>query len=253
MPVRLTKAVKVILIACVATFVIQQTVDQFLGGNLLGWLGLIPAGFVFDLKLWQLFTYSFLHADVMHLVLNMLMLVFIGSELELAWGSARFVRYYFLCSMSGGILYLLLQTLVWKGTGLQVPMVGSSGGIYGLLMAYGLLFGERVLLFMLLFPMKAKHFVWILAGVEFFSTVFSGRGGLSSAAHLGGMFAGFAYLWIRASLQIARRNRKQGKPTRRQKKRESKHLKLVINNAKSLRGGASDDDDVNDGGPKTWH
>jgi membrane associated rhomboid family serine protease len=124
-------------------------------------------------------------------------------------------------------------------------MVGASGAIYGCLMAYGLLFGERVLLFMMLFPMKAKHFIWVLAGVEFLSTVFSGRGGLSSAAHIGGMLAGVGYLWFtrnragsRPKARAPAAGRKFALPSKK------KHLKLIVDN---------DSDDDRDPNDKTWH
>src|SRR5262249_44968176 len=104
--------------------------------------------------------------------------------------------------------------------------------------------------FMMLFPMKAKHFIWILAGIEFMSTVFSGRGGLASAAHVGGMAAGFLYLWVWATLSVLKKRRaaqQAGRAVKRAKKRSAaQHLKLVINNDKS-----DDDDDVDS--PRTWH
>ena len=273
MPIRLTRAVKILLIANFVAFIIQQTADQFMGGNLIGWLGLVPYAFVFEHRFWQIFTYAFLHGDVMHLFLNLLMLAFIGGELESFWGTARFVRYYFLCSLSAGVFYLLLQTLMLKGDGLHTPMVGASGAIYGLLMAYGLIFGERVLLFMMLFPMKAKYFVWVLAGLEFFTTVFSPRGGLASAAHLGGMVAGFGFLWTKATLSVMKKNRQdpgsRWNQQRLKKRRASGHLKLVIGNkggtaaddqasgsAKttlSSQGSQLKSDDDADHDPKTWH
>jgi len=255
MPIRLTPAVKALLVACFAMFIVQQTADQFMGADLLGSLGLVPSSFVFDFKIWQIFTYAFLHADVMHLFLNLLMLAFIGGELEATWGTRRFLGYYFLCSVGAGIFYLLLQVFVTRGSGLHTPMVGASGAIYGLLMAYGLIFGERVLLFMMLFPMKAKHFVWILAGVEFMSAVFSGHGGLANIAHLGGMAVGFGYLWIRAAFRVAQKNRAQkasGVQRVKRIQKEGGHLKLIIDNDRDTekpglgRTGK-------DGGPKTWH
>lgn len=251
MHIRLTRVVKILLIAFLAVFVIQHTGDQFFGANFVGWLGLVPAGIVNEHRFWQLFTYPFLHGDVMHLVLNLMMMVSVGGELESTWGSARFLRFFFVCTVSAGIFFLLLQLMVWKDFSLQSPMIGASGGIYGLLMAYGLIFGERVLLFMMLFPMKAKHFVWVLAGIEFLSSVFSGRGGLASAAHLGGMVAGFAYLWSRARLLVARQQwsdyRVQSQKA--QKRRKAKHLKLVIDN----RNEPDSENDDFDNTPKTWH
>jgi membrane associated rhomboid family serine protease len=248
MPIRITPAVKFLLISIFAMFIIQNTVDQFMDGNILGTFGLVPAGFVMQFRFWQLFTYVFLHGDVMHLFLNLMMLAFIGGELEAVWGTKRFSIYFFFCSVMAGIFYLLLQLFISKEGLLYTPMVGASAGIYGLLIAYGLIFGERVLLFMLLFPMKAKHFIWILAAIEFMSTVFSPRGGVASAAHLGGMIAGFGYLYARASWIIAKRRRDEGLSIfgGAKKKKRPKHLKLIINKP-------SDDDEDPDNSPKTWH
>lgn len=255
MPFRLTPAVKALLIACFATFLIQQTADQYFGANLKGLFALVPAGFVIEYRFWQLFTYVFLHDGVMHLFFNLLMLAFIGGELEGTWGTPRFLRYFFFCSSAAGVVYLFIMLLgLSSSASIHSAMLGASGGIYGLLMAYGLIFGERVLLFMLLFPMKAKHFVWILAGVEFMTTLYSQNGALSSVAHLSGMFAGFAYLWVRASWAIRQRQRKARKadPNYQRKKRLKKsknHLKLIIDNEKNL----DVDPDGADQDPKTWH
>ena len=256
MSFRLTRGVKALLVVCVGAFLVQQTADQFFGTHLLSWFALVPAGFALHHRLWQLVTYSFLHGDVMHLFLNLLMLVFIGVELESAWGTARFLRYYFFCSVSAGIVYLLLQLFVGKGMGLYVPMLGASGAIYGLLVAYGLIFGERVLLFMLLFPMKAKHFIWILAAVEFFSSIYSGRSGLASFAHLGGMAAGFAYLWVNATFLLMKKRRKdlvleRGKKVSK-KRPPAKHLKLIVNNKEAVRDFDSKGENDQDN-PPTWH
>ncbi len=254
MPIRLTRAVKALLIICFATFVIQHTVDQFLGGNLLGWFGLIPSAFINDHKIWQLFTYSFLHGDVMHLFLNLMMLAFIGGELEATWGTPRFLRFYFFCSTAAGLFYLFLQLLVLRGSALHVPMVGASGAIYGMLMAYGLIFGERVLLFMMLFPLKAKYFVWILAAIELMTTVFSAHGGMASIAHLGGMFAGFGYLWGRAAFTVMNKNSQLksilNRSSTKKQRIQPKHLKLVINNKNKVEFRSSQDDDDT---PPTFH
>jgi membrane associated rhomboid family serine protease len=256
MPIRLTKAVKYLIIACFAVYVIQWITWAATGGTpITDWFGLSPAGFVMKHRIWQIFTYAFLHGDPIHLFLNLMMLAFIGAELEASWGITRFLRYYFVCSVSAGLVYLILKMIWWGGEGAASDtsvMIGASGAIYGLLMAYGLLFGERVMLFMMLFPMKAKHFIWILALIEFMS-IFpgSGRGAsLSSVAHVAGMAAGFIYLWTWASLSVMRKRRAaaaSGKPLKKGKKRSaSQHLKLVINNEKS-----EDDDDVDT--PRTWH
>ncbi|MBL7716863.1 MAG: rhomboid family intramembrane serine protease [Bdellovibrionales bacterium] len=265
MAIRLTPTVKWIMIACLAGFLVQQTVDQFMGGNLISWLGLVPSQFMIHQRFWQLFTYPFLHADVTHLLMNMIMLLFFGSELESVWGRSFFLKFYFLCAVTSGVVYLLLQAFVWGGEGLGTPMVGASGAIFGLLMAYGLIFGERTMLLMMLIPMKAKYITWIFAGVQLMTVVFSGRNGLSGAAHLTGMITGFVFLWVRAALAVMKK-KNPGKgfgglnlPKFGKKKSASQakgHLRLVIDNDSAKKEGyptvkvEADDDDSD---PKTWH
>jgi membrane associated rhomboid family serine protease len=262
-PIRLTPAVKFFLISCVAMFVLQQGADRFFGANLLGWLALVPSGFVMGLKVWQIFTYVFLHGDVSHLLLNMLMLAFVGGELEVLWGTRRFLQYFFTCSTAAGLLYLFFQLLLWRDTGLNQPLVGASGGIFGLLVAYGLIYAERTLLFMMIFPMKARHFVLVLAGVEFLSTIFAQTGGgvLSGIAHLGGMGAGFISLWLKASAKLRARTGKSGGgfglnlPGKSKKKTSAAHLKLVVNQKDRPKGKGDGDSDGpgGSGNPPVWH
>lgn len=252
---RITPAVKVILITAFVSFLLQQTIDKFFGGSVLTFFGLVPYDVVLRLRFWQIFTYPFLHGDVLHLVFNLLMLVMIGSELEALWKTPLFLRFYFFCTTSAAFFYLLIQLLLKNNSSLFVPMVGASGGIFGMLVAYGILFGERMMLFMLIFPMKAKHFIWILAGIEFMTTVFSGSNGLAGVAHLGGMFGGFLYLWGKA-LWIVTKRRKQQQQIEKGKRKNTKdikHLKLVIDNDKKK---SKDDSDFSGGGgsnPTTWH
>ena len=111
MPIRLSDTLKKLLILYVGVFVVQQTIDQFFGGNLRSWFALIPLQ-VLQGKIWQVFTYSFLHADVMHLLLNCLVLAFAGGELEAIWGKKKFLFYYFFCSTMAGVFYLLLQLIL---------------------------------------------------------------------------------------------------------------------------------------------
>jgi membrane associated rhomboid family serine protease len=256
MPIRLTPAVKAIMIACFAAFLVQKTGDSFFHTSIGYYFALTPDLAVNHHYLWQLFTYAFLHADPMHLFFNLLMLAFIGSELEMIWGRAKFLRFYFFCSVMAGITYLVIAMLTDQTAS---PMVGASGGIYGLLMAYGLIFSERVLLFMMLFPMKAKQFVWVLAGIEFMSTVFSAHNAWGSVAHLGGMAAGFGLLWGKAAWKVYQRRRVEFVESRRrnQRRKASNHLRLVVNKtpqppSKGKGKGSSGDQD-SDGTPTTWH
>jgi membrane associated rhomboid family serine protease len=141
-----------------------------------------------------------------------------------------------------GLFYCLLSRVM----GAPGVMIGSSGGIYGLLVAYGILFKERVMLFMMLFPMKAKHFVWILAGVEFLSSISYGRSGIMSFAHLAGMGAGYLFLYGRATWNVFIKQRKEGWASTQRIKRVkgASHLKLVKNERPGSSGSKDD---------RTWH
>ncbi len=228
MPViRLTTVVKWLLIFNVGFFLIQLFSDTFFGTSILEIFALVPAHVFQKATLWQFLTYMFFHADLFHILFNMLILWMIGSELEQQWGSRFFLKYYFICGLSGGFIYFFIQ-IFFKGTSTNyIPMMGSSGAIYGLLVAYGIIYSERLLLFMMIFPMKAKHFVLLLAAIEFISTVFYSRSGVANAAHLGGMVVGFSYLFIKAYLRV----RKKRKPfTKKQSKERPSYLKLVVNN-----------------------
>ena len=234
MQIRLSETLKKLLIVFVAVFVIQQNVDQFMGGNLRSWFALIPAQ-VLNGKIWQIFTYTFLHADVMHLVLNCLVLAFLGSDIENLWGTKKFLIYFFFCSSMAGLFYLLVQMVLWNPAYLVMPMVGASGGIYGLLLAFAILFPDRDMLFMMMFPMKARQFMMVLGGIEFMQALFSGQGGLGALAHLSGMASGFLYLYFQAKGIRYKKNQAE-------KKKNPSHLRLVKSDSK---------DDQR--GPKTWH
>lgn len=252
-PPRLTPAVKALCIAMLATFLVQKTADQFFGADLLGLLGLVPQSVVLQGFVWQIVTYVFLQADVTHLILNLLLLVFIGSELESVWGRRRFLLFFFFCSTMAAMTYLALQILPWNGNGWSghQPLTGASGGLYGLLLAYGLVYGDRVLLLMMLFPLKARHFIWVLAGIEFLTGVFSGApgGAMGSFAHLGGMAGGFVYLYGRG-WWLVRQKHRAGQAKGRAKARAG-HLRLVPKGGSSDR--PKDRDAGDDGRPPTWH
>jgi len=245
MHIRLSPTVKMIAIACFAIFVLQHSLERFAGVPVSGIFGLSPYDFLIGHYVWQIFTYPFLHADVLHLFFNLLMVAFIGSDLEWQWGRKKFLALLFTGSTAAGILYLVLQGMVFSSVASRTPLVGISGAVYAMLAAYGMIFGERVMLFMMLFPLKAKHFIWVLAGMELMTSLFSGRGGLSSAAHLAGFAAGWAFIFVERRMAARGSVSPFGKRAQSAKKakRASHHLKLVINK----------DDSDDDTKPKTWH
>jgi membrane associated rhomboid family serine protease len=249
--IRTTPVVRVLLIACISLFLMQLIGDTFLGTHILEVFSLIPYRFYESHYFWQPITYMFMHADLFHILFNMLILWMIGSELEAQWGAKFFTKYYFICGISAAAVYLLVQAFFRGSPTALVPMVGSSGAIYGLLVAYGIIYSERMMLFMMVFPMKAKHFVLVLAAIEFVSTVFYSHSGIANAAHLGGMLAGFVYLFLNAWLRIRAKQRKTGK----KRKVRGKHLRLVVNNEVIKEFEDDDEEDQDNGGPgrPTFH
>lgn len=142
--------------------------------------------------IWQVVTYMFLHSthDPLHILFNMLALWMFGAEIERAWGTRRFLKYYFICGVGAAICVIVVALLFGQG---DVPTLGASGAIYGLLLAFGLMFPD-VTVFFLVFPIKAKYLVIIMGALAFFFSVSGGNSGVSNVAHLGGLLIGYVYL-----------------------------------------------------------
>jgi membrane associated rhomboid family serine protease len=140
---------------------------------------------------WQVVTYSFLHGSIGHLFFNMLGLWMFGGELERVWGGKRFVQFY-----AASVLAAAATQLVVTFDGPPYPTIGASGGIFGLLLAFGMMFPNRTIVPLFPpIPMKAKVFVAIFGGLELLFGVFGAASGIAHFAHLGGMLGG--YLMIR--------------------------------------------------------
>ncbi len=188
----LPAGVRWLLISNIALFVIYFFVNRTEGAQFFLLLSLVPQAVVRHFAIWQLFTYMFLHDPngFSHILFNMLTLWMFGTDLERQWGTKRFLTYYFVCGVGAGICVVIINLLFGE---MNARVIGASGAIYGLLLAFGLLYPDRTLLFSFLFPIKAKYFVMILGAIAFLSS-FSVNGGLSNVAHLGGMLFGYAYL-----------------------------------------------------------
>lgn len=146
---------------------------------------------------WQLISYSFLHGSLGHLFFNMFALWMFGMQVENRWGSDRFGIFYFSCVLGAALTHLLFvpsaQTSVMGGSFAQaaIPTVGASGGVYGILLAFGMMFPNQPIYLWFLFPIKAK---WLVAGfgaLELYSAVTGTSAGVANFAHLGGMVFGF--------------------------------------------------------------
>ena len=153
---------------------------------------------------WQLVTYSFLHGSFSHILFNMFGLYMFGSEVERLFGSRFFLGYYAASVIAAGLTHLLITGFMG---GPPIPVVGASGGIYGLLLAFGVYFPQRtVVLLIPPIPMKARTFVVVFAGVELFFGVTGTASGVAHFAHLGGMLGGWLMIVYRRSLLPSERH-----------------------------------------------
>lgn len=187
--------IKALLVSNVGVFLVFVFFGNFHFGKIdLGTLldklfALFPLGYGF--QIWQLFTYMFIHASFMHLFFNMLALWMFGMEIENTWGSKKFLTYYLTCGVGAGLSNLFLAPL-FSAVG---PTVGASGAIYGVLLAFGLMFPDRyVFLFPFFVPLKAKYFVAFYILLEVFSL--GAQDGIAHLAHLGGAAVGYVFLMI---------------------------------------------------------
>lgn len=228
----LSPAVKRIMIVTVAAWIVLQIImGRFLNLNQWKILILTPYQVIENFYVWQIFTYQFFHDySPMHILFNMLMIWFVGSELENRWG-AKFFTFYYLMSGAGAALIYSFGIAIYSAISgnkmvMMTPVLGASGSLFGLLLAYGIIFSERTIYFMGFFPLKAKHFVMLAGALDFASLISAGVAGSEVAylAHLGGLFSGFVIL--RAHVWYKNQNLKS------KLKRKSSNLRLVVDNEK---------------------
>jgi rhomboid family protein len=157
------------------------------------WLVLQPETVLKNFQIWRLVTYLFLHGGVWHLLVNMFTLWMFGRTLEAEWGTRQFLRYYFLCGIGAGVCDVLVNAMLGRWLS---STIGASGAIYGLLLAFGVLYPNQTVLFNFLFPIRAKYFVMIYGALALLGAL-NMNSGVSNIAHLGGMAFGFVYLKTR--------------------------------------------------------
>jgi len=147
---------------------------------------------------WQALTYAFVHVDVVQCLINMLVLFMFGPQLEELWGPRRYIQFLLASALAGAVAYLALTALFFAAA----PLAGASGAIFGMLMAFGVLFPHRRILLFFVADVTMRNAVFIFIGIEIFimlNDMFSGSAGwVSSVAHLGGMLGGYLMiLWWR--------------------------------------------------------
>lgn len=188
----LTPVVKAIIIINVCVFVLLNLARG--SGEILMYLGLVPAMVAEKRYVWQLLTYMFIHTAFIHVLFNMLALWWFGCDIERNFGRKYFLRYYFITGIGGGLLALIYS---W---GSPVPTIGASGAVMGILLAYAILYPNRQILFMFILPVKAKWIVLIFAAMEFLALAGGNVDGISHSAHIGGLVAGL--LWFAYYLKL---------------------------------------------------
>ena len=183
-PRTFTDAIKVLIIINVGMYFLQIITGSQL--DMVKIFGL-SARTVWPL-IWQPITYMFIHGGVWHVAINMFVLWMFGSELETIWGKNEFLKYYFVTGVGAGVLWLFFNI-----GGSNAILIGASGAVYGILMAYGLIFPNRTVYLYFLFPIKVKWFVLFIGAIAFISSMGIGSN-ISHLTHLSGMLIGYLYL-----------------------------------------------------------
>jgi membrane associated rhomboid family serine protease len=188
-------------------------------------LALTPDRVYPGLELWQLFTYMWLHstADFSHILFNSLFLWMFGGALEQAWGTRAFTKFYLICGIGAGLVVFVIGSMFHS----DLATVGASGAIYGLVVAWAIVFPDRVIYFFGLFPIKGKYFALFPIGYALIDFLMRGSG-VSHSAHLGGLAIGALlvtgywrpsrlynrarYAWLRRKLKVVEGGNKKRKP-----------------------------------------
>lgn len=181
----ITPAVQYLIFANGIIFVLQKLT----GTTLIAWFGLHPIDIYKKFYLWQSISYMFLHGDFIHILLNMFILWMFGCEVERHWRAKEFLKFYFICGIGAGFFHLIFNLSS------EIPVVGASGAIYGILLAFAMLFPDRpIFLFPFFVALKAKYWAIIFATIALLFGLLGGQNGVAHFAHLGGMIIGFIYL-----------------------------------------------------------
>ena len=196
--ISIPSGVKFLLIVNIVVFVLVELSGQ--QSLLFRTFGLVPSLVWSKFKIWQLFTYLFIHGGIFHIFFNMFVLWMFGKDLESQWGKMEFLLFYFVCGIGAGLITAL------SSVNSTVPIVGASGAIYGLLLAYGFTYPNRMVYLYGLFPLKVKYMVLGLGVIAFFASLSASQSNISHITHLSGMIIGLIFIYF----NINWRNLKMG-------------------------------------------
>ena len=182
-------AIKLLIVINAAVFALSYVV----GGRFFDMFGLVSEHVINDRWVWQPITYLFLHGGFMHLLFNLFALWMFGMPVEAQWGQKEFLKYYVLCGLGAAVASLAMAPHS------QVPVIGASGPVYGMLVAFAMLYPDAVVYLYFLIPVKAAHMALLFGLIEFFSGATASTPGVARFAHLGGMVTGYLYIrwwWV---------------------------------------------------------
>jgi len=185
-PLLLPNGVKLLLIINVAVFILMELSGQ--KNIFFQMFGLIPHAVLQEYKLWQMFTYLFIHGGFIHILFNMFVLWMFGKDLEVDWSKNEFLIFYFVCGIGSGLISVLASINSF------VPIVGASGAIYGVLVAYGFTYPNKMVYLYGVFPLKVKYMVLGLGVIAFFASLSASQSNVSHITHLSGMIIGIIYI-----------------------------------------------------------
>jgi membrane associated rhomboid family serine protease len=183
-------AIKGLLIANIIGFAVAKIAGPATINDM---FGLVPQHMIFDHWVWQPITYLFIHGNIWHLIFNLFALWMFGMPVEAQWGEKEFLKYYFLCGIGAAVTSTLLNIHS------TIPVIGASGPIYGLLVAFAMLYPDAVVYLYFLIPVKAAHMAILFGALEFFAGATGATPGIARFAHLGGMVTGYFYIrwwWV---------------------------------------------------------
>jgi rhomboid family protein len=189
--------IKNLLIINAAVFLLQLVMQNLTFGGIpadnfiIRWFALMPLGSGY-FEIWQLITYQFMHGGFFHILFNMFILWMFGIEIENLWGSKKFLIFYLTAGVIGGLFQIFLTPLLTGG--LTGPTIGASGAIMGVMVAFAMLFPNRLIFLYFLIPVKVKYFIVFLILIDLFAV--NGGDSVAHLAHLGGALTGLVYMLL---------------------------------------------------------
>ena len=195
-PLNITHGVKFLILINVIIFCLIEVSGQ--RNFCFKTFGLVPHSILNEYKIWQTFTYMFIHGGLLHIVFNMFILWIFGKDLEAQWGKNKFLIFYFICGLGSGFITFLFNVYS------LIPIVGASGAIYGLLVAYGFSYPNRIIYLYGLIPISVKYLILGLGCISFFASISTTQSNISHITHLFGMIIGALYMIIMRNKQVLR-------------------------------------------------